>query len=175
VTEEMWNVQIGPALRAGLVDVAVAVCPELSPDLGCEVVRRERIVALIPSRHPLAGEAGIALGDLAPDSFVLPPRRAAPRLHDTLIELCRRSGFVPAARDGGWQDAWELDALAELGLVSLGPESVGRGAPADVSALSLFDRDEWLETAVVTRAGETSSLVEAFAEVARDQSGVPAT
>jgi DNA-binding transcriptional LysR family regulator len=171
VTEEMSNAQMGPALRTGLVDVAVALCPELSADLGCEVVRRERIVALVPRRHPLAGGVGIALGDLAADPFLLPPRRAAPRLHDTLIEVCRRSGFQPAARDGGWQSAWELDALPELGLVSLGPESLSRGAPADVVALALVDTDGWLETAIVTRAGETSALVEAFAEASR-QSGV---
>jgi DNA-binding transcriptional LysR family regulator len=167
-TEEMWNVQMARALRTGRVDVAVALCPELNDDLACEVVRREPIVALVPRRHPLAaGGAGIALGGLAADPFVLPPRGAAPRLYDTLIELCRRSGFQPAARAGGWQSAWELDALPELGLVTLGPESVSRGAPADVVALPLVDTDQWLETAIVTRAGETSPLVEAFAEAAR--------
>jgi DNA-binding transcriptional LysR family regulator len=172
VTEEMWNVQMGPALRTGRVDVAVALCPELSADLACEIVRREQIVALVPHPHPLAaGGVGIALGALAADPFVLPPRGAAPRLHDTLIELCRRSGFQPAARAGGWQSAWELDALPELGLVSLGPESLSRGAPGDIVALPLVDTDERLETAIVTRAGETSPLVEAFAEAAR-QSGV---
>jgi DNA-binding transcriptional LysR family regulator len=173
VTEEMWNVQIESALRTGLVDVAVALCPELSADLRCEVVRRERIVAFAPCWHPLAGEVGIALRDLAADSFVLPPRRAAPRLHDTLIEVCRRSGFQPAARAGGWQSAWDLDALAELGLVSLGPESVSRGVPADVAVLPLVDPDESLETAIVMRADEPSPLVEAFAEAARLQPGVP--
>jgi DNA-binding transcriptional LysR family regulator len=172
VTEEMWNVRMGPALRTGLVDVAVALCPELSADLGCEVVRRERIVALVPCRHPLAGGVEIALGGLATDPFVLPPRVAAPRLYDTLIELCRRSGFQPAARAGGWQSAWELDALPELGLVSLGPESLSRAAPSDVVALPLVGTDERLETAIVTRAGGTSPLVEAFAQAAR-QSGVP--
>jgi DNA-binding transcriptional LysR family regulator len=167
VTEEMWNAQMGPALRTGLVDVAVTLCPELSADLACEIVRRERIVALVPRTHPLAGGVRIALGALADDPFVLPPHGAAPRLHDTLIELCRRSGFQPAARAGGWQTAWELDALPELGLVSLGPESLSRGAPGDIVALPLVDTDEWLETAIVTRAGETSPLVEAFTEAAR--------
>ena len=175
VTEEMWNVQMGPALRTGLVDVAVVLCPEPTADVSCEVVRRERIVALVPHRHPRAGEVAIALRDLAADSFVLPPRRVAPWLHDTLIELCRRSGFQPAARAGGWQSAWELDALAELGLVSLGPESVSRGAPADVTALPLRDPHAWLETAIAKRADDTAPLVEAFAEAARSQSAVPRT
>jgi DNA-binding transcriptional LysR family regulator len=175
VTEEMWNVQMGPALRAGMVDVAVALCPELSADVKCEIVRRERIVALLPRWHPLAGEGGIALRDLAADPFVLPPRRAAPRLHDTLIELCRRSGFQPVVRAGGWQSAWELGALPELGLVSVGPESVSRAFLMDVSVLPLADPDAWLETAIVTRADETSPLVEAFAEASRRRAGVPGT
>jgi hypothetical protein len=163
----MWNIQTGHALRTGRVDIAVALCPELCADLCCEVVRRERIVALVPRRHPLAGGVGIALGGLAADPFVLPPRGTAPRLHDTLIELCRRSGFEPAARAGGWQSAWELDALPELGLVSLGPESLSRGAPADVVALPLVDTNERLETAIITRARETSPLVQAFAQAGR--------
>jgi DNA-binding transcriptional LysR family regulator len=175
VTEEMSNVPMVPALRTGVVDVAVVLCPELTADLSSEAVRRERIVALLPRWHPRAGEVAIALHDLAADPFVLPPRRAAPRLHHTLIELCRRSGFQPAVRAGGWQSPWELDAIPELGLVSLGPESVSRGAPADVIARPLRDADEWLETAIVTRTEETSPLVEAFAEAARSRSGVPGT
>jgi DNA-binding transcriptional LysR family regulator len=172
ITEEMSNIHMGPALRTGVVDVAVALCPELSADVRSEVVRRERIVALVPRWHSLAGEVAIALGDLAADPFLLPPRPVAPRLYDTLIELCRRSGFQPAARAGGWQNAWELDALPDLGLVSLGPESVSRGAPANVAALPLVDTPERLETAIVTRADATSPLVEAFAAASRRQSGV---
>jgi DNA-binding transcriptional LysR family regulator len=167
VTEELSNVQMRPALRTGMIDVAVALCPELSADLACDVVRRERIVALLPRRHPLAAGAGVALSALAADRFVLPPRGAGPRLHDTLIELCRRSGFQPAARAGGWQSAWELDALPELGLVTLGPQSLGRAAPADVVALPLVDTYQRVETAIVTRAEETSPLLDVFADAAR--------
>ena len=63
VTEEMWNVQIRSALCTGLVDVAVALCPELSADLTCEVVRRERIVAFVPVgiRLPARSESLFAI------------------------------------------------------------------------------------------------------------------
>jgi hypothetical protein len=138
-------------------------------------VHLKRVVAeLLDGRHArqtpgvecAVGQQRHDIGDHA--------RPGAPRgtrLHDTLIELCRGSGFQPASRPGGWESAWELDALAELGLVALGPESLSRGAPADVVALPLVDTDERLETAIVSRAGETSPLVEAFAEASR-QSGV---
>jgi DNA-binding transcriptional LysR family regulator len=46
-----------------------------------EPVRREAVVAVLSSSHPLAEDESISLDALA-DEFLLFPRDLAPRLHD---------------------------------------------------------------------------------------------
>src|SRR5918996_6479066 len=47
LTQEMWNARMIEALRTGTVDVAVALCPELAADVADEVIREERVVAIL--------------------------------------------------------------------------------------------------------------------------------
>src|SRR5262245_39648391 len=80
LTEEMRPNRMPPALRSGTIDVALALYPDVVGELSYLPVRRERIVAVLSSSHPLAHEEAIALGALA-DEFLLFPREFAPRLH----------------------------------------------------------------------------------------------
>jgi DNA-binding transcriptional LysR family regulator len=52
----MWNAEMIAALRSGVVDVAIALCPDLAPELDDEVIRTEPVVAVLPATHLLAGE-----------------------------------------------------------------------------------------------------------------------
>jgi DNA-binding transcriptional LysR family regulator len=168
VTEEMWNANIIPPLRSWAVNAALCVCPEPSADVVCETVRSERIVALLSIRHPLADRDQLALSELSEDVFMLVKRELSPRLHDTFVAACRRAGFEPKLRSGGLQSAWELEALADLGLVSLAPESVSLDLPVSVTAVSLTGSDERVETALLTRADEKSPIIAALHEIARN-------
>jgi DNA-binding transcriptional LysR family regulator len=164
VTEEMWNARMPGALRLGSVDAAISVCPELVDHVVCEPVRDERVVALLPFTHRLAEGPELALADLEGDEFMLLPRELGPRLHDTYVGLCRGAGFEPRVRRGGLQSGWELEALAERGLVSLAPESVSLDLPARLTAVPLAGEDR-LETALLTRAGDRSPPVGALRRV----------
>jgi DNA-binding transcriptional LysR family regulator len=167
VTEEMWNANIIPALRSGAVDAALCVCPEHGADVVYDTVRSERIVALLPIRHPLAERGELALGELSEEVFILVKRELSPRLHDTLVAACRRAGFEPKLRSGGLQSAWELEAMADLGHVSLGPESVSLDLPGGLVAVPVSVLDERVETALVARVDEASPIIAAVREVAR--------
>ena len=147
----MWNANVCPALRSGAVDAALCVCPEPSADVVYAVVRSERIVALLPTNHPLAEQSELTLGELAEDTFILVKRELSPRLHDTLVAACRRAGFEPKLRSGGLQSASELEVLADLGLVSLAPESVALDLPSGLVAVPPSEPDEAIETAIVAR------------------------
>jgi DNA-binding transcriptional LysR family regulator len=170
LTEEMWNARMADALRGGAIDVAVALCPEVAGELSYEPIRREAVVALLGTQHALAGEGAIPLGALADDGFVLFPRELAPRLHDVLVGLCRSAGFEPNVRSESFHTGWELGVLADLPVVALVPESVGRNCdlPDGVTAVELSDPVDRLETHVVWRTNETSPTVAAFLEVARE-------
>ena len=48
VTEQMWNARMPDALRAGAIDIALSICPEVAGDLSYQLVRREAVLALLP-------------------------------------------------------------------------------------------------------------------------------
>src|SRR2546425_337629 len=87
LAQEMWNAHMGPAFANGSIDVALSLCPEIAAELEVETIRSERVVALLPDRHPLSGEDAISLSALAGEEFVLFPREIAPRLHDAFIAI----------------------------------------------------------------------------------------
>jgi DNA-binding transcriptional LysR family regulator len=168
LTEEMWNSRMTPALRAGAIDVAIALCPEIAGELAYEQIRAEHVVALLAAVHPLAGERAIALRSLALEAFVLFPRELAPRLYDTLVGLCRRAGFEPILRKESFHTDWELGVLADVPVVTLAPQSVTRDLPAGVVALQLSEPRERLETSMVWRGDDPSPTLAALLKVARD-------
>jgi DNA-binding transcriptional LysR family regulator len=169
LTEEMWNARMPPALRGGTVDVAVSLCPEIVSELAYEPIRSEPVVALLSAQHDLADGPAIPLAALADEAFMLFPRELAPRLHDALIGLCRGAGFEPQVRSESFHSGWELGVLAELPVVAIVPESVGRlcDLPDGVRAVELTEPVDQLETDLVWRADDTSPTVAAFLEVAR--------
>jgi DNA-binding transcriptional LysR family regulator len=167
LTEEMWNASMPSALRSGSLDVAVSLCPEIAGELSYEPLRREAVVALLSAHHALAGERPIPLRALADEGFVIFPRELAPRLYDTLVGLCRHAGFEPNVRSESFHSGWELGLLAELPVVAIVPESVGRNLPDGVAAVALSEPPDRLETDLVWRADDSSTTLAAFLEVAR--------
>ena len=167
LTEEMWNARMPQALRSGAIDIAISLCPEIASDLSQEPIRRERIVAVVATGHPLANEATIALAALAHDGFLLFPRELAPRLHDVLIGACRRAGFEPSIHSGSFHTGWDLRTLADAPIAALTPESVARDLPEGILALPLDEPNDQLETAVVWRTDDLPPAAAAFRDVAR--------
>jgi DNA-binding transcriptional LysR family regulator len=167
LAQEMWNAQMLPALQSGAVDVALALCPESSPDTVEEVVRTEPVVAVLGAGHPLAAEEAIALSALAEDPFVFFPRELAPRLHDVLIGLCRQAGFEPQRRTGSFHTGWDLGILGDSRAVALAPRSVASRQSDGVVTVPLSDPVDRLETSLVWREGDSSPAREAFCTLAR--------
>src|SRR5918996_958047 len=167
LSQEMWNAQMIPALHGGTVDVAISLCPEHATDVASEVIRNERVVAVVSAGHPLAAEEALALGALADEEFLLFPRELAPRLHDALIASCRRAGFEPRLRSESFHTGWDLNLLADVSVVALAPESVASALPEGAASVALSDPGEQLETRLVWRDDDPSPIVEEFRAAAR--------
>ena len=167
LTQEMWNARMIEALRTGTVDVAVALCPELAADVADEVIRAERVVAILAARHPLANEEAIPLGSLADEAFLLFPRELAPRLHDVMVGLCRGAGFEPKLRSESFHTGWDLLLLADDPVVAIAPRSVASELPEGVVAVSLSDPADSLETRLLWRDDDPSPSLQAFRAAAR--------
>jgi DNA-binding transcriptional LysR family regulator len=167
LAQEMWNAQMVPALRSGTVDVALALCPESAPELVEEVIRTEPIVAVLAAGHALAREAAIPLSALAQETFVFFPRELAPRLHDVLVGICRRSGFEPNVRSGSFHTGWDLGVLGDSSLVAVAPSSVRSRLASGLAAVPLSEPGDRLQTSLVWRDGDPSPARDAFRSVAR--------
>jgi DNA-binding transcriptional LysR family regulator len=167
LTQEMWNADMESALRSGAIDVAIALCPELAPDVADEVVRAEHVVAILADKHPLAKEETVSLRTLADDEFVLFPRELAPRLYDVMVGICRHAGFEPKIRSESFHTGWDLLLLADVPVVALAPQSVAGELPEGVAAIPLSEPADLLDTRLLWPGDDASAVVEAFRSTAR--------
>jgi DNA-binding transcriptional LysR family regulator len=166
LSQEMWNAQMIPALRAGTIDAAVSLCPEVGSGIESEPIRSEPVV-LVSAAEPRAVPRAVALASFAERTFLLFPRELAPRLHDVLVEVCRRAGFEPKVRSESFHTSWDLDLFSGSAVVALAPSSVAAGLEDGVTAVPLSDRAGELETRLIWRADDPSPTLEAFRSIAR--------
>jgi len=166
LAEEMWNGRMPDALRAGAIDVAVSLCPDVVGELSYELVRAEPVVALLGAEHDLAAEHGIALAALADDELMLFPRELAPKLHDFLVSLCRSAGFEPKQNAESFHTRWTIGAW-EPHTFALVPAAVAGDVPPGVAAVAIDEPEDLLETHVLWRTGDESPTVAAFVAQSR--------
>ncbi|WP_369986846.1 LysR substrate-binding domain-containing protein [Pseudomonas xanthosomatis] len=88
--------------------------PELDERLHRHLWREEALLLALPSDHPQAAQASVALADCAEQPFVFTPRALGGRYHQHLLDLCRAAGFEPRIV----QEAAQLQTV--VGLVACG-------------------------------------------------------
>lgn len=80
----------------------------------------EKIVALLPMNHPLAGKRELSLSQLQNDSFILFPNGFV--LRDLIVNACQQIGFKPQVSFEG-EDIDSIKGLVSAGLgITLIPE-----------------------------------------------------
>ncbi|WP_075733298.1 LysR family transcriptional regulator [Streptomyces acidiscabies] len=104
-------------LREGDCDVALAFRYEGAAadteewaDLVVRPLLNDRLVALVPERHPLARAAAVGIADLAREPWIA----GCPRCRRQLVEVCEGAGFTPRI------DFATDDHPAVVGLVAAG-------------------------------------------------------
>jgi DNA-binding transcriptional LysR family regulator len=164
VAEEMRPQRMKTALRSGTIDVALALFPEIADDFSYQPVRHEPVVAVLASRHPLAGKDSIRLEELADESLLF-PREVAPRLHDFYADLCRSAGFEAKQSAESARTRWVLGTW-DATTTALVPHSVSSDLPQGAIAVPISAPEEVLETLLVWRSDNQSSALAAFVEIA---------
>ena len=159
---ELLSNEVEAALVANTVDVGFLHPPVAAGGLSVVPLPGEGFVIALSSHDPLAGEERLRLADLADRDFVLTSRRVGPALFDSILTLCRISGFEPRVRQ-------EVPtSIAVLGLVA-----AGHGVGLVIGALSSMTRPgvafvpidgaaPHLPFALATREGADAPLVRAF-------------
>jgi DNA-binding transcriptional LysR family regulator len=106
---EHGSEQLEEILRSGEIDLAASLLP-VSDEFEWQEVRREPLMALVPSGHALARHRSVNLLDLRDLPFIMFETGFA--LNRLILDACRRRGFEPtiAARTSQIDFAVELVA-----------------------------------------------------------------
>ncbi|GAA0585024.1 LysR substrate-binding domain-containing protein [Paractinoplanes ferrugineus] len=166
---ELHGELLSPALRGGLLDGTydlVVLRPDglSDPGLRQEHLRDERLVAVLPDRHPLAARPEIDLAELAAEPFVTHFSGHRSSMHEHVLTACAQAGFRPREIvEVGETATLVVFVAAGLG-VALVPEPVRSLALAGVAYVALTG-GATVELTLATRAGETSPAVHRVARL----------
>ncbi|PYI56606.1 LysR family transcriptional regulator [Paenibacillus flagellatus] len=106
--------------KGGLNLSLIGPVPKYEKQVKGDTLFLERIVALLPAAHPLAGQSALKLSQLRNDMFVLFPEGFI--LRELVIEACANEGFRPNISFEG-DDIEAIKGLVAAGLgVTLLPE-----------------------------------------------------
>ncbi len=123
--EATGDVQV-QGLERGEIDAGFMLhAPGFAPaGLARLLITQEPLVLAMPEHHPLAGQRGLALGDVLAEPLVIFPRRIVPSLFDAIFALYHAAGCLPAVA----QEAIQMQTIVNLVSAGLGvawvPESV---------------------------------------------------
>ncbi len=83
-----------PALRTRRVDVVLGRLTEpVTPEVVVRPLRDEKLIAILPACHPLAGDPYVRLAELCDQPFVMFPRRLDGIVFDNYVRACLDAGF----------------------------------------------------------------------------------
>lgn len=80
-------------LRANRLDLTFAAGSPEFPDCHARRIWSERLLAALPTHHPLADGVGVTWGDLAGDTFIVRQGGTGPQVHDYIV--MRLAGYAP--------------------------------------------------------------------------------
>lgn len=91
-----WNL-VYDAVESGACDVGLKLssCETYPEHIARQVLREDRVAAVLPAGHPLAGESRISLSQLKDDPFLFLDKAESSIPHDHAMRLCREAGFTP--------------------------------------------------------------------------------
>lgn len=148
-TPEMLNM----VLDGGL-DLAFHTGPADHGDLDHIVVRKERLVCVLPASHRLAAQDAVSVAELSQENFIMGRRETWRIYHRIISDLCRRHGFQPRII----QEAEHSDGIMGLVTAEMG--------------VTLYVDSEWLhfmKGIVVKPLREALPRIESLATWRRDR------
>ena len=152
------------ALKKGRIDIGFVGLPIEAAGIVSEVTGRERLVAAIPEKHPMARNGRIRLRDLSGEAYTLWPRHLSPGRYDLLQSIFRQAGFgAPIAMEGDLPSTQTVLGMVAAGLtVALVDSAIKQRAVPGVVFRPIIDRGVLTESGVIYRREDPSPLLASF-------------
>jgi DNA-binding transcriptional LysR family regulator len=124
---DLTSVEQIAALKEGRIDVGFGRIPLDDPALERQLLRNEKLVAAVPSNHPVLSRTGaLRLADLATEPLIVYPKAPRPSYADQVLALFREAGLKPPAVHEVRELQTALGLVAAEAGVCLVPASVER-------------------------------------------------
>ena len=152
------------ALQGGRIDIGFVGLPIEAAGIVSEVTARERLVAALPEKHPMARNERIRLRELSGEAYTLWPRHLSPGRYDQVLAIFRRAGFgPPITMEGGLPSTQTVLGMVAAGLtVALVDSAIRERAMPGVVFRPIEDRGVFTESGVIYRREDPSPLLAAF-------------
>jgi DNA-binding transcriptional LysR family regulator len=157
-----------PSLLDGTLDLGFLRDGEPQEGLVLESILRERFIAVLPTRHKLAGKVTIRPGELRNEPFVLFARRMGPLAFDRTIACCEAEGFRPNVVQVAPQWPTVVRLVAAGSGISLAPACVANFAMPGVVYKKVRSR-HWSSIDIGLRPNLDNPAVEALLSIVRTQ------
>jgi DNA-binding transcriptional LysR family regulator len=139
-------------------------------DIALQPLAAERLLAALPSHHPLANAPRLTLAELARERFVSAVHRERGGLARCVTELCLKRGFVPRLAPAISRKTSMLTLVAAGFGIAIVPEGMQALARPDIVLRPLADPDAITASAMILPRSP-SPLAAAFAAIARAHLG----
>ena len=164
VLHEMTSGQQVEALARGEIQLGILRRTRGGPLIVFREIGNENMVLAMPAGHPLETRTYVEVADLATEGWVLFPRILSPGLHDFIMGLCRRAGFVPRVVQEA-NEGHTIVGLVAAGVgISIVVDSLTHLATPDVVFRPISPTPR-LPMCVATRRGDASPQVRAMLDV----------
>lgn len=169
---EYFSAEIPERLRAGDLDIGLALSPPPVDGVAAELLREEPVAAVLSARHRLADAPRIPLAELRDETLLLFARHHAPAYYDTIVAACHEAGFSPdvCAFDEPPVNAM-LARLSSGREVSLSPASFAERAAKTSSGIvvrDVVDPPIMAELSVLWPTNEPSPAIATVVDTARE-------
>ncbi|MBU6531635.1 LysR substrate-binding domain-containing protein [Streptomyces sp. NPDC057245] len=169
ISLELHGEVLTPQLLDGLLTGAydLAVCrPDTAgtAQVRTAPLRTESLMAVLPSRHPLACRPAVPLRALADEPFVIHSSQPRSSMYDRVLSACGRAGFRPAALVEVGETATLVVFVAAGHGVALVPQSV-RSLRLDGVTYVPLAEPEPVDLVLARRTRTDSPAVEQVASV----------
>jgi len=153
---EMLGPDLVAALTGGDIDLALLRPPVADPDVVTKVVRRDRLIAVLPEGHPLAARKRLTIDDLAGEDLVVHAGHGRSVMHDLVVRLAREAGFTPRIRHEVAETSTLVTFVAAGLGVAVAPEPVAALGISGATYRPLVPASLGVDLLVGTRAGDDS-------------------
>jgi DNA-binding transcriptional LysR family regulator len=155
------------SVLSGEIELGASLLP-ISDKFESQSIRKEPLVALLPSRHPIARHASTDLESLKSLPFIM--FNTAFELQSVILEACRQRGFQPTIAAQSNQVDFMIELVAaELGVAFL-PRMVAQQRPHPAVALVPLaePRTEWHVAVIWRRDSYLSNAARAWLALVRE-------